>query len=303
MLSSWNDTESKKAIIEFVERIATEGSTDFVPVPERIAVFDNDGTLWTEQPTMVEGFFTFDRIHEMVANDPAMKETQPFKAFLEKDVAAIHALGKRGIVEFVMKAHEAETQEAFKELVTDWFAHAIHPHFKQPYTQCIYQPQLELLDYLRANGFKTFIVTGGGIEFVRTVAESIYSIPPEQVVGSSTKTQFDLKDKKVQVARLGELRSFDDREEKVVNINLHIGRRPLFVFGNSDGDLRMMQYTLSSDGPCMAMLLHHDDAQREVAYDRDFKLSPLNEALSVAKDWGIHIVSMKNDWNKVFAFQ
>ncbi|ANE49218.1 HAD family hydrolase [Flavisolibacter tropicus] len=303
MLPSWNDTESKKAIIEFVERIATEDSTDFVPVPERIAVFDNDGTLWAEQPTMVEGFFTFDRIHEMVANDPAMKETQPFKAFLEKDVAAIHALGKRGIVEFVMKAHEAETQEAFKELVTDWFANAIHPHFKQPYTQCIYQPQLELLDYLRANGFKTFIVTGGGIEFVRTVAESIYSIPPEQVVGSSTKTQFDLKDKKVQVARLGELRSFDDREEKVVNINLHIGRRPLFVFGNSDGDLRMMQYTLSSDGPCMAMLLHHDDAQREVAYDKDFKLSPLNEALSVAKDWGIHIVSMKNDWNKVFAFQ
>jgi phosphoglycolate phosphatase-like HAD superfamily hydrolase len=302
MLPAWNDTENKKRLIDFVERV-TEGGHDFVPVAERIAVFDNDGTLWTEQPTVIEGLFSFDRINEMVAKDPAMKERQPYKAFLERDIKAIHALGKRGLIEFVFKAHEAETQEDFNTIADNWFSKAMHPHFKQLCTECIYKPQLELLDYLRANDFKTYIVTGGGIEFVRTVAEKIYGIPPEQVIGSSGKTQFQLKGKKVQVCRIPELNSFDDREEKVVNINLHIGRRPIFAFGNSDGDLRMMQYVLSGEGPRMAMLLHHDDAQREFAYDRDFKLSPLNEALDVAKDWGIHIVSIKNDWNKVFAFE
>jgi phosphoglycolate phosphatase-like HAD superfamily hydrolase len=303
MLSSWKDTKNKKAILDFVERITSAGNPDFIPVPERMAVFDNDGTLWTEQTTMVEGFFVFDRIKEMVAKDPSMKEKQPFKAFLEKDIKAIHAMGKKGLVEFVLKAHEAQTQEEFRKIVADWFERSTHPHFKQPYSKCIFQPQVELLEYLRANGFKTFIVTGGGIEFVRTVAEKIYGIPSEQVVGSSTKTKFQLNGKKVEVCRTGELGSFDDREEKVVNINLHIGRRPVFVFGNSDGDLAMMKYTRSGEGPTMAMLLHHDDAEREIAYDKDFKLSPLNEALQVANDWGIHVVSMKNDWNKVFAFQ
>ncbi len=303
MLSSWNDTENKKVVIDFVERVTNKGGTDFVPVPERIAVFDNDGTLWTEHPSLIEAYFTIDRIKEMLAKYPSMKEQQPYKAFLEKDMAAIHALGKKGIVEFVMKAHEAETQEEFKKIADDWFSKVQHPHFKQSCTACIYQPQLELLNYLRKNGFKTFIVTGGGIEFVRTIAEKTYGIPPEQVIGSSGKIKFELKDKKVTVVRIPELRSFDDREEKVVNINLHIGRRPIFVSGNSDGDLRMMQYALSGDGPSMAMLIHHDDAQREFAYDRDFKLSPLNEALDVANEWGIHVVSMKNDWNKVFSFQ
>jgi len=302
MLPSWNDTEIKKSLITFVERVATKSSPEFIPVEERIAVFDNDGTLWTEQPTVIEGFFSFDRIHEMVIKDPAMKEKHPYKAFLERDIKTIHDLGKKGIIEFVFKAHEAETQEDFNTITTNWFSKAMHPYFKKLCTECIYKPQLELLDYLRANGFKTYIVTGGGIEFVRAVAEKIYGIPPEQVIGSSSKTKFRLKEKKVDVCRIGELNSFDDREEKVVNISLHIGRRPLFVFGNSDGDLRMMQYVLSAEGPRMAMLLHHDDAQREFAYDRDFKLSPLNDALTVANDWGILIVSMKNDWNKVFAF-
>ncbi len=303
MLSSWNDRENKKALIRFVERVTTKGSPDFVPVPERIAVFDNDGTLWAEQPTVIEGFFAFDSITEMVAKNPAMKDEQPFKAFLEHDLKTIHALGKQGIVEFVFKSHEAETQEDFNKITTDWFSSAKHPHFKRLCTECIYQPQLEVLDYLRANGFKTFIVTGGGIEFVRTVAEKIYGMPPEQVIGSSGKTKFEIKDKKVQVKRIPELNSFDDREEKVVNIDLHIGRRPIFVSGNSDGDLRMMQYILSGEGLRMAMLVHHDDAQREFAYDRDFKLSPLSEALDVAKEWGINVVSMKNDWNKVFTFE
>ncbi len=295
MLSSWNDTENKKALINFVERVATKGSPEFVPVPRRIAVFDNDGTLWAEQPTVIEGFFAFDRIKEMVAKNPAMKDEQPFKAFLEHHLKTIHALGKKGIVEFAFKSHEAETQEDFNKISSDWFSKALHPHFKRLCTECIYQPQLEVLDYLRENGFKTFIVTGGGIEFVRTIAEKTYGIPPEQVVGSSGKTKFHINGKNVQVFRIPELNSFDDREEKVVNINLHIGRRPIFVSGNSDGDLRMMQYCLSGNGPRMAMLIHHDDAQREFAYDRDFKLSPLNEALDVAKEWGIHVVSMKND--------
>ncbi len=303
MLNSWNDTDNKTAITDFVQRVSTEGTKDFVPVPERIAVFDNDGTLWTEQPTAIEGLFAFERINEMITENPSIKEMQPFKAFLEHDLKTIHALGKKGITEFVFKSHEAQTQEDFNTIAVQWFANALHPHFKRKCIECIFQPQLELLDYLRANGFKTFIVTGGGIEFVRAIAEKIYGIPPEQVVGSSSKTQFDINEKKVQVRRLAELNSFDDRETKVTNIDLHIGRRPIFVSGNSDGDLRMMQYALSGEGPRMAMLVHHDDAQREVAYDKDFRLSPLNEALTVAKDWGIHVVSMKNDWKSVFAFQ
>ena len=303
MLNSWNDTGNKKAVIDFVQRVCTQGSKDFVPVAERIAVFDNDGTLWTEQPTLIEGFFAFERIREMIADNPSMKEQQPFKAFLEHDLKTIHTLGKKGIMEFVFKSHEAQTQEDFTKIAVQWFANATHPHFKRKCVECIFQPQLELLDYLRANGFKTFIVTGGGIEFVRAIAEKIYGIPPEQIIGSSSKTLFDINEKKVQVRRLSELNSFDDRETKVTNINLHIGRRPIFVSGNSDGDLRMMQYALSGDGPRMAMLVHHDDAQREFAYDKDFRLSPLNEALTVAIDWGIHVVSIRNDWNRVFAFE
>ena len=302
MLSSWNDTENKKAIIDFVEKVSKEG-TDFVPVAERIAVFDNDGTLWTENPSFIEALFSFDRMKEMIAKDPSLKEQQPFKAFIEKDMKAIHELGMKGIADFVFKTHAAATQDEFNGIASDWFDKAAHPYYKHPVTQCIYQPQHELLDYLRANGFKTFIVTGGGIEFVRTIAEIIYGIPPEQVIGSSGKTAFDIQDKNVDVKRIEELRSFDDREEKVVNISLHIGRRPIFVFGNSDGDLRMMQYALSGKRPSIALLLHHDDAGREIAYDKDFKLSPLNEALTVAKEWNIHVVSMKKDWNKVFAFE
>jgi phosphoglycolate phosphatase-like HAD superfamily hydrolase len=303
MLSSWNDTANKRAFIDFTQRVTAKGGKDFIPESERIAVFDNDGTLWSEQPTLMEGLFAFDRIKEMVAKNPSMKDQQPYKAFLEHDLKTIHELGKKGIVEFVFKSHEASSQEEFNKIAADWFAKTMHPHFKQLCTACIYQPQLELLDHLRSNRFKTFIVTGGGIEFVRAIAEKIYGIPPEQVIGSSGKTKFELNGKKVQVARLGELSSFDDREEKVVNINLHIGRRPVFVFGNSDGDLAMMKYALSGEGPRMAMLLHHDDAKREFAYDKDFRLSPLNEALTVAEEWGIHVVSMKNDWNKVFAFE
>lgn len=302
MLASWNDTETKRALIDFVERVTEESSNEYVRPQERIAVFDNDGTLWTEQPIQIEGLFAFDRLKEIVANNPDLRHAQPFKAFIEKDRAAIHALGKKGLAEFIFKTHEAATQEEFNVIAGEWFSKAIHPLLSQPVTKCIYKPQHELLDYLRAYDFKIFIVTGGGLEFVRTIAEKIYGIPPEQVIGSSGKIAFDIKEKNVQVRRISELNSFDDREEKVVNISLHIGRRPIFVFGNSDGDLRMLQYALSGNGARMAMLLHHDDAEREVAYDKDFRLSPLSEALDVASEWGINVVSMKNDWNKVFSF-
>ena len=209
MLNSRNDTANKKAVIDFVQHVSTEGSKDFVPVAERIAVFDNDGTLWAEQPTFIEGLFAFERIKEMIADNPSMKEQQPFKAFLEHDLKTIHTLGKKGIMEFVFKSHEAQTLEDFKKIAVQWFANGIHPHFKRKCMECIFQPQLELLDYLRANGFKTFIVTGGGIELVRAIAEKIYGIPPEQVIGSSRKTQFDINEKKVQVRRLAELNSFE----------------------------------------------------------------------------------------------
>jgi phosphoglycolate phosphatase-like HAD superfamily hydrolase len=303
MLQSWNETTTKKALIDFVERVTKKDSPHFVPEPERIAVFDNDGTLWAENPTYVEGLFAIDRMKEMVAKDPSLKDSPVFKPFIDKDIEAIHKLGIKGIEQFVLKTHEADTQEAFSAIASQWFDKAVYAYYKNPVVRCYYQPQHELLQYLRANGFKTFIVTGGGLEFVRAIAEKIYGIPPEQVIGSSNKVTFDLQEKNVAVKRISELKSFDDREEKVVNISLHIGRRPVFVFGNSDGDLRMMQYCLSGKGPRIAFLLHHDDAERERAYDKDFALSILKEALDVAGEWGIHVVSMKNDWKKVFAFE
>jgi len=302
MLKSWNNTQNKKAIIDFVERVTTEGSKDFVVPSERIAVFDNDGTLWTEYPLLIEGSFALDRLMEMAEKDPSLKNSATLKPFIEKDIKAIQALGMKGIVEIVMKTHEAANQEDFGSMVSKWFETAVLSRYNNPVTKCIYQPQVELLDYLRANGFKTFIVTGGGIEFVRAIAEQIYGIPREQVIGSNNKMEFEIKERNVQLKRINELRSFDDREEKVVNISLHIGRRPIFAFGNSDGDLRMMQYTLAGKNPAIALLLHHDDEEREKAYDSDFKISPLKEALEVAEDWNIHVVSMKNDWKKVFSF-
>lgn len=250
----------------------------------------------------MEIFFSLERIKKLSDEKPEMKETQPFKAFLERDLEAIKSLGKKGVMEFAFAAHHAKTPDEFKQIVGDWFKTAVHPHFKELFKECIFRPQVELLEYLRANGFKTFIVSGGGIDFMRAVTQDIYGIPSEQVIGSSGKTKLEMENNKAVVERLPELNTFDDRDVKALNINLHIGKRPIFVSGNSDGDLRMMQYALSGNRPAMAMLVHHDDAEREFAYDRDFKLSPLREALDAAKNWGINVVSVKNDWNKVFSF-
>ena len=299
-LPSWRSGSARDAILGFVEAVTAEGGADFVPPPERIAVFDNDGTLWCEQPVQVQVAFAQDRIQQLADADPTLKDRQPYMAFLEHDIATIHALGKEGVFEVAFAARSGLTIEAFDKLSKAWLATTLHPKFKRRYTELVYQPQLELLAYLRDNGFKTFIVSGGGADLMRSFAEQTYGIPPEQVVGSSVKTELKEVDGELQLMKLAELQSFDDREVKVQNIGLHIGRRPILAFGNSDGDLAMMRYTLSAPGRRLALLVHHDDNEREVAYDRDFRLSPLVEALDKADDYGITVVSVAKDWAEVF---
>jgi hypothetical protein len=227
-------------------------------------------------------------------------QRQPFRAFLERDMKTIHAMGKKGVFEFAFAIHAGMTVDAFGRIVKDWLATARHPVLRRPYTEIVYRPQIELLAFLRANGFKTFIVSGGGVDFMRAFAETVYGVPPEQVIGSSVKLRFDAEHGRCELMKLNELASFDDREVKAENIGLYIGRRPILAFGNSDGDMAMMRYTLSGPGRRLALLLHHDDAVRETAYDREFRLSPLAEALDRAREFGFTLVSMKNDWKSVF---
>jgi phosphoserine phosphatase len=300
-LSSWNDGAAKSAIIDFVTRVTDESGPDFVVPAERIATFDNDGTLWCEQPMQVQLFFAQDRLKALAAQDPSMARRQPFKAFLEHDLKAIHDLGKQAVFEIAFATHAGVTEEEFDKIARVWLASAMHPRFGRLFKRCTYQPQIELLDYLRQHGFKTFIVSGGGIDLIRAFAAEAYGIPREQVVGSSIKTRLEEKDGRITLMRLAELNSFDDREVKVQNIGLHIGRRPILAVGNSDGDLAMLRYALSGPGARLALLIHHDDADREVAYDREFRLSPLVEALDKADEYGITLVSMKRDWSTVFA--
>ena len=300
ILPSWNDTEIKRSVLKFIERISDKDSEDFIPEENRIAVFNNDGTLWTEQPFPVQLLFALDRIKELAELNPEMKNSQPFKAFIEKDIKTISTFSKKDIMTFLFKTHDAKTLEEFESNVKHWFENAVHPRFKFSFYDSVFKPQVELLQYLRENDFKTFIVSGGGINFMRVVSEKIYGISSDRVIGSSGKTKIEYEGSKPLITRLPELGSFDDREEKVNNIYLHIGKRPVFAFGNSDGDLAMLRYTLAGEGLKMALLIHHDDSEREVAYDKDFKISPLKEALEVAEAEGINVVSMKNDWNKVF---
>jgi len=301
MLACWNEGAAKSAIVDFVARVTKQGGPDFVPPAERIATFDNDGTLWCEQPVQVQVFFAQARLHELTQKDPSLKERQPFKAFLEHDVKTIHALGKQAVFEMAFATHSGVTDEVFDDIARKWLGSAKHPKLDRLFTHCTFQPQIELLGYLRQNGFKTFIVSGGGIGLMRAFAEDAYGIAREQVIGSSVKTRFEIENGRVQLMRTAELGSFDDREVKVQNIGLHIGRRPILAFGNSDGDLAMLRYTKTGPGPRLALLLHHDDAQREFAYDREFRLSPLTEALDKADEYGITVVSMKRDWSTVFA--
>ena len=299
-LPSWNDNNVKRSILDFVTRVSTEDGGDFVPPVERIAVFDNDGTLWCEQPTFFQALFAFDRIRQLAPQHPEWKTREPFASVLRGDEKSALAGGMHAIVEMAMASHAGTTTEEFAAIVTDWIATARHPKTGKLYTEMVYQPMLELLAYLRANGFKTFIVSGGGIEFMRPWTERVYGIPPEQVVGSSGKLKFELRDGKPVVMKLPEVDFIDDKEGKPVGIQTHIGRRPIAAFGNSDGDLQMLQWTAAGPGPRFCLIVHHTDAEREWAYDRKSHIGKLDKAWdeAIAKGWTV--VSMKDDWKSIF---
>jgi phosphoserine phosphatase len=298
-LPSWNEGKAKRSIVEFVQRVTTAGR-DFVPEPERIATFDNDGCLWAEQPMYFQAFFIFDRIRALAPQHPEWKTQEPFASVLRGDVKGALAGGEHALVEMAMATHAGMTTEEFDQIVEDWVATARHPVSKRPYTEMVYQPMLELLAYLRANGFKTFIVSGGGIEFMRPWTERVYGVPPEQVVGSSIETKFELRDGKPVLVRLPEVSFVDDKAGKPVGIHRHIGRRPIAAFGNSDGDLQMLQWTTAGSGPRFALYVHHTDAEREWAYDRDSHVGRLDQGLVEAKEKGWTVVSMKEDWKTIF---
>jgi phosphoglycolate phosphatase-like HAD superfamily hydrolase len=299
-LPSWTDGPARKTILDFVARVIDEGGTDYVPPAERVATFDNDGTLWCEQPVYVQAVFALDRARSMAERDPTLSEKPAFRAILSNDRRAMARFGEHEIAELVAATHSGMTPEAFVGLARTWLATAEHPRFRRPYRECLYRPQLELLAYLRTRGFKTFIVTGGGIDFVRAFAEDAYGVPPEQVVGSSTKTRFEAREGKGELIKLPELNSVDDKQGKPININLQIGRRPILAFGNSDGDLEMLEYTAAGRGPRLMLLVHHDDAAREYAYDRESPVGRLDKALDAASRGGWTVVSMKNDWKTIF---
>lgn len=299
-LPSWSDRPARTAILDFVSKVSDKDSPEYVPPAERIATFDNDGTLWCEQPVQVQLFFLMDRVKHLAEKYPDIKERQPFKALLTHDMTTLHSLGKRALMELAFATHAGMTEEEFAKVARIWFETATHPKFQRLFTQCVYQPQVELLDYLRKHDFKVFIVSGGGIDFIRAFAEEAYGIPRECVVGSSAKLHFEMQGRQAVLNKVAELNSFDDREVKPQNIGLHIGRRPILAFGNSDGDLAMLRYVKAGPGARLALLLHHDDAERETAYGPEFKLSPLMEAFERAGEYGITIVSMRNDWRTVF---
>jgi phosphoglycolate phosphatase-like HAD superfamily hydrolase len=301
-LHSWNDTSTKGEIVQFVHDVMTDGSPHYVPPAQRIAVFDNGGTLWCEQPLYIQLAFALDRVKALAPEHPEWQSAQPFRAVLENDHQALAAAGLKGIVELVMATHAGMTSDEFDRIVREWLATARHPRFSRPYTDLAYQPMVELLGYLRANGFKTFIVSGGGIEFMRTAAEELYGIPPEQVIGSSGKTKFELRDGTPVLVRLPELEFFDDKEAKPAAIQKFIGRRPIAAFGNSDGDQQMLQWTAAGSGRRLMLLVDHTDADREFAY-RVSPMGRLETALDEAQQRGWLVVDMKTDWKRIFAFQ
>jgi len=303
VLPSWNDGKTRQSIVAFVEKVTRPGSPDFVPVTERIAVFDNDGTLWSEQPMYFQAFFIFDRIKTLAPRHPEWKTKEPFASVLKGDVKAALAGGEHALIEMAMATHADTTTAEFEKIVKDWIATAKHPKTNKLYTEMVYQPMLELLDYLRANGFKTFIVSGGGIEFMRPWTERVYGIPPEQVIGSSIKTKFEMRDGKPALVRLPEINFVDDKAGKPVGINQHIGRRPIAAFGNSDGDLQMLQWTCLTDGTRFCLIVHHTDAEREWAYDRKSHIGALDKALDEAQAKGWTVLDMKKDWKVIFAFE
>jgi len=299
-LPSWNDGKAKQSIITFVERVTTQGSPDYVVPAERIATFDNDGTLWCEQPMYVQAFFVFDRIKQMAPQHPEWKDKEPFASVLKGDMKSALAGGEHAVVALMAAAHSGMTTDEFEKNVTDWITTARHPKTGKLFTEMAFQPMLELLNYLRANGFKTFIVSGGGIEFMRPWAERVYGIPPEQVVGTSGGLKFEMRDGVPVILKTPELVLNDDKEGKPVGIQRHIGRRPIAAFGNSDGDLQMLQYTAAGSGPRFCLYIHHTDAEREYAYDRESHVGKLDKGLDEAAAKGWTVVSIKDDWKTIF---
>ena len=301
-LPSWNDSNVKRSILDFITRVSTEGGADFVPPVERIAVFDNDGTLWCEQPTFFQALFAFDRIKQLAPQHPEWKTREPFASVLRGDEKSALAGGMHALVEMAMASHAGTTTEEFAAIVTDWLATARHPKTGKLYTEMVYQPMLELLAYLRANGFKTFIVSAGGIEFMRVFSERVYGVPPEQVIGTSIRTKFELRNGEPVLVRLPEMNFIDDGEGKPVGIQMHIGRRPLAAFGNADGDQQMLQWTAAGPGRRLMLLVDHTDAEREFLY-RVSAMGRLELALDEAHQRGWTVVSMKDDWNRIFVFE
>jgi phosphoserine phosphatase len=302
-LPSWNEGSSRDAIIAFVENVSTPGAEGFVPEPERIAVFDNDGTLWSEQPMYFQLAFAIDRVKALASERPEWGEQQPFKGILENDLEPLVASGEHGILEVVMDTHAGMTTDEFAKIVAEWLVAARHPRTGELFTSMVYQPMLELLDYLRANGFQTWIVSGGGVEFMRVFAEEAYGIPPEQVVGSTIVTRFEMRDGGPVLVREPKLDFFDDKGGKPVAINKFIGRRPIAAFGNSDGDLQMLQWTTAGDGARFALYVHHTDADREWAYDRESSIGRLDKGLDEAEAKGWTVVDMEKEWRVIYPFE
>jgi len=306
-LPSWNDGQTKQSVVEFVQKVTDNPSPDFVPPSERIATFDNDGTLWPSHPMYTQLAFALERIKALAPKHPEWQTKQPFKAVLDNDLEALAAAGEKGLLELVMSSHAGMSTAEFEAIVTDWLDKARHPRFKRRYTELAYQPMLELLAYLRANGFKTFIVSGGGVEFMRPMTEKLYGIPPQQVVGSTIQTKYEIKDGKPVLMRLPKIDFIDDKAGKPVGINKFIGRRPIASFGNSAGDREMLQWTGAGSGSRLMMLVLHDDAEREYAYGPanglpDTKFGTFPQSLmdeAIQKGWVV--ISMKNDWKSIFS--
>jgi hypothetical protein len=301
-LPSWNDGPAKRAIVAFVGKVTNEGSPDFVPAPERIATFDNDGTLWSEQPMYFQFFFAVDRVKALAPQHPEWKTTEPFKSVLAGDMKSALAGGEKGVLTLLAATHTGMTSVEFEAIVKQWAETARHPKTRRLFTEMVYQPMLELLAYLRANGFKTFIVSGGGIDFMRPWTERVYGIPPEQVVGSQGELRFELRDGTPVLVREATIALIDDGPGKPVGIQRNIGRRPIFAFGNSDGDQQMLEWTVGGDGARFAGLVWHTDAQREWAYDRKSSIGHLDKALDEARAKSWSIVDMKKDWKRIYPF-
>jgi hypothetical protein len=302
-LPSWNDTAPRRAIVAFVERTTLPGSPDFVAPPERVAVFDNDGNLWAEQPAYFQLLFIIDRVKALAPQHPEWATKEPYASLLKGDMKGVMASGEAGIAELMAATHAGMTTDEFSRIVGDWLATAKHPKTGRPFTEMVYQPMLELLSYLRANGFKTFIVSGGGIEFMRPWTERVYGIPPEQVVGSTAGLAFEMQAGRPVLMKLPDLVHLDDKQGKPVAIQRHIGRRPVFASGNSDGDLAMLQWTCLAGGARFCLYLHHTDAEREWAYDRESHIGRLDKGLDEAAERGWTVIDMEKDWNRVFPFR